>query len=49
MCCAGTHFQQVSLCMRKAVGSRWVTGKGYLRFDFALVAVKNRELERFGR
>jgi len=39
MCCAGTHFQQVSLCMRKATGGD-TTGKGYLRFDFALVAVK---------
>jgi type VI secretion system secreted protein Hcp len=39
MCCSGKHFQQVTLCMRKAVGN---TGSGlcYLRFDFALAAVK---------
>jgi type VI secretion system secreted protein Hcp len=39
MCCSGKHFQQVSLCMRKAVGNAG-SGECYLRFDFALAAVK---------
>ena len=39
MCCAGTHFAQISLAMRKATGADG-SGKCYLRFDFALAAVK---------
>ena len=50
MCCAGQHFSQVSLFLRRAGGSTpgaaGTTGAGvtsgttFLRFDFALVAVK---------
>jgi type VI secretion system secreted protein Hcp len=55
MCCAGQHFQQVSLCLRRAgaaaggAGGGGTAGTGsatmssgttFLRFDFALVAVK---------
>jgi len=44
MCCAGQHFSQVSLCLRRAggatTGSTMSSGTTFLRFDFALVAVK---------
>ena len=55
MCCAGQHFSQVSLCLRRAgggagtAGGTATAGQGsatmssgttFLRFDFALVAVK---------
>lgn len=46
MCCAGQHFSQVSLCLRRAGGGVTATsgsvtsGTTFLRFDFALVAVK---------
>jgi len=55
MCCAGQHFSQVTLCLRRAGGATDSSGgeanagKGsatmssgttFLRFDFALVAVK---------
>jgi len=56
MCCAGQHFSQVSLCLRRAGGAAGTSGGGsntanqtgatmssgqtFLRFDFALVAVK---------
>lgn len=55
MCCAGQHFKQVSLCLRRAGGGTGESGGGvtvkdgqanmtsgttFLRFDFALVAVK---------
>ncbi|MDE2581313.1 MAG: type VI secretion system tube protein Hcp [Rhodospirillales bacterium] len=52
MCCAGQHFKQVSLYIRKAGGNTGggISGAGsqsatsgvtFLRFDFALVAVKS--------
>jgi len=44
MCCAGQHFSQVSLCLRRAGGAAgsdsMSSGTTFLRFDFALVAVK---------
>jgi type VI secretion system secreted protein Hcp len=55
MCCAGQHFKQVTLCLRRAgagvgtAGGGATAGQGsatmssgttFLRFDFALVAVK---------
>jgi type VI secretion system secreted protein Hcp len=49
MCCAGTHFSKVSLYLRRAGGGgasltatagSMTTGTTFLRFDFALVAVK---------
>jgi len=46
MCCAGQHFSQVSLCLRRAGGGvaassgSMTSGTTFLRFDFALVAVK---------
>jgi type VI secretion system secreted protein Hcp len=48
MCCAGQHFKQVSLYLRRAGGgaggatstSTQTSGTTFLRFDFALVAVK---------
>jgi len=48
MCCAGQHFKVVSLYLRRAGGSAGganatgtqTSGTTFLRFDFALVAVK---------
>jgi type VI secretion system secreted protein Hcp len=48
MCCAGQHFNVVSLYLRRAGGSaggvnatsNQTSGTTFLRFDFALVAVK---------
>lgn len=44
MCCAGMHFQQVSLYLRRAggaaTGTSMASGTTFLRFDFGLVAVK---------
>ncbi len=52
MCCAGQHFYQVTLCLRRAGGgaggavgntagsATMSSGTTFLRFDFALVAVK---------
>jgi type VI secretion system secreted protein Hcp len=48
MCCAGQHFKIVSLYLRRAGGSaggvnasgNQTSGTTFLRFDFALVAVK---------
>jgi type VI secretion system secreted protein Hcp len=47
MCCAGQHFEQVSLFLRRAggaastgAGANQSSGTTFLRFDFALVAVK---------
>lgn len=49
MCCAGQHFKQVSLYLRRAGGGgsslkaqqgSVTSGTTFLRFDFALVAVK---------
>jgi type VI secretion system secreted protein Hcp len=44
MCCAGMHFQTVSLYLRRsgggASGSTMTSGTTFLRFDFGLVAVK---------
>ena len=40
MCCSGTHFKIVSLYLRRAGTSGTVSGSVFLRFDFALVAVK---------
>jgi type VI secretion system secreted protein Hcp len=47
MCCTGEHFQQVSLYLRRAGGQGGISGVSsassgftFLRFDFALVAVK---------
>lgn len=49
MCCAGQHFKQVSLYLRRAGGGGTsltasegsvTSGTTFLRFDFALVAVK---------
>lgn len=44
MCCAGQHFKQVVLCLRRAggaaSGSSKTSGTTFLRFDFGLVAVK---------
>lgn len=46
MCCAGQHFKQVTLCLRRAGGAAagdggtMSSGTTFLRFDFALVAVK---------
>lgn len=43
MCCAGQHFQLVSLYLRRAGGgtsSTLSSGWTFLRFDFALVGVK---------
>ena len=55
MCCAGQHFSQVTLCLRRAGGgsgssggdatggsatATMSSGTTFLRFDFALVAVK---------
>ncbi len=50
MCCAGQHFKQVSLYLRRAGGGASggintaqgaaTSGTTFLRFDFALVAVK---------
>jgi type VI secretion system secreted protein Hcp len=55
MCCAGQHFKQVTLCLRRAGGGAGAaggtssagsgsatmsSGTTFLRFDFALVAVK---------
>jgi type VI secretion system secreted protein Hcp len=54
MCCAGQHFYQVTLCLRRAGGgatgaggtsstagsATMTSGTTFLRFDFALVAVK---------
>ncbi len=46
MCCAGTHFKQVSLLLRRAGAGATTTattmssGTTFLRFDFALVLVK---------
>jgi len=45
MCCAGQHFKYVSLFLRKAgaaaTGTSVSSGATFLRFDFALVAVKS--------
>jgi type VI secretion system secreted protein Hcp len=47
MCCAGQHFKQVSLYLRRASGgasgmtsTQLPSGLTFLRFDFALVGVK---------
>ncbi len=44
MACSGTAFQQVTLALRKSVGTGGggglVAGQVFLRFDFKLVAVK---------
>lgn len=44
MCCAGMHFQQVSLYLRRAGGATTsgtaMSGTTFLRFDFRLVGVK---------
>jgi type VI secretion system secreted protein Hcp len=40
MCCAGQHFSNVALCLRRAGGDTSTSGTTFLRFDFALVAVK---------
>jgi type VI secretion system secreted protein Hcp len=47
MCCTGEHFQVVSLYLRRAGGMGGITGAAtassgftFLRYDFALVAVK---------
>jgi type VI secretion system secreted protein Hcp len=44
MCCAGQHFKIVSLYLRRAggatAGTTMSSGTTFLRFDFALVAVK---------
>ena len=46
MCCAGTHFKQVSLALRRAgagastTADAMTSGSTFLRFDFALVLVK---------
>lgn len=40
MCCSGTHFKTVSLYLRRAGGDDSSSGTTFLRFDFALVAVK---------
>jgi|HubBroStandDraft_5_1064220.scaffolds.fasta_scaffold489367_1 type VI secretion system secreted protein Hcp len=45
MCCAGQHFKTVSLYLRRAGGGttdvkNMTSGTTFLRFDFALVAVK---------
>jgi type VI secretion system secreted protein Hcp len=47
MCCTGEHFQQVSLYLRRAGGMGGLPGAAsassgftFLRYDFALVAVK---------
>lgn len=40
MCCGGQHFQQVTLCIRRAGGDTTTSGTTFLRFDFGLVAVK---------
>lgn len=44
MCCAGQHFSNVSLYLRRAGGATtggvMSSGTTFLRFDFALVAVK---------
>ncbi len=47
MCCAGQHFKQVTLYLRRASGGSsglgstdMTSGITFLRFDFALVAVK---------
>jgi type VI secretion system secreted protein Hcp len=45
MCCAGQHFKIVSLYLRRAGGGtaspgNMTSGTTFLRFDFALVAVK---------
>lgn len=45
MCCAGQHFRQVTLCLRRGGGAAdgnatMSSGTTFLRFDFGLVAVK---------
>jgi type VI secretion system secreted protein Hcp len=46
MCCAGTHFKEVSLLLRRAGAGATTTsttvnsGTTFLRFDFALVLIK---------
>jgi type VI protein secretion system component Hcp len=47
MCCTGEHFQMVSLYLRRAGGMKGLggiatatSGFTFLRYDFALVAVK---------
>jgi type VI secretion system secreted protein Hcp len=40
-CCAGGHFEDVSLLVRRAGGTRSASGQVYLQFDFKLVAVEN--------
>jgi len=47
MCCTGEHFRMVSLYLRRAGGQKGMSGMAsassgitFLRFDFALVAVK---------
>src|SRR5437588_8137417 len=38
-CCAGVHYESVTIAMRKAGGSKDVSGQEFLRFKFGTVFI----------